>query len=255
MKKIIIIIFITIITIIFPSAVFAQAATLSLDPSSGTFNKGCSFSVNVVLDSGGAQTDGTDAILLYDSSRFTATSITQGTIYPDFPGNNIDTSSGKITISGLASVSTPFSGKGTMATVNFTVPESVTSGATQMTFDFDPNNKAKTTDSNVVQRGTVIDVLNSVVNGNYTIGTGSCSAQASPGTPTTVIQIPPLPGTGGTVGATPSSQLKPLPQGGKTLDQLVDQTGKGPGTPQLTFTLAIVGGILTVLGILGLALL
>ena len=41
----------------------------------------------------------------------------------------------------------------------------------------------------------------------------------------------------------------------KTFDQVVDKTGEGPGTPQLSFTLAIIGLVLTVLGILGLALL
>ena len=226
-----------------PGAVFAQVATLSLDPSSGTFNRNCPFSLKVDLDTGGAQTDGTDAILFYDASRFTATSITNGTIYPDYPGNNINSSSGKITISGLASMDTPFSDKGTLATVNFTVANNAPAGATQITFDFDPNNKAKTTDSNVVQRGTVVDVLNSVVNGSYIIGTGTCGAAPSP-SPSPGAAYRPI---GGPI-STPSAQPK-------TIDQVVDKTGKGAGTPQLTFAVAIFGGVLTILGILGLALL
>ncbi len=157
----------------------SQKATLSLDPSDGTLNRGCNFSLNVNVDTGGAQTDGTDAILLYDPSKLTATSIANGTIYADYPADDIDSKNGKITISGLASVSTPVSGKSTFATVNFTIPASAADGATQVTFDFDPNNKAKSTDSNVVQRGTVVDVLNSVVNGKYTIGTGTCDSQTS----------------------------------------------------------------------------
>src|SRR3989344_4454303 len=160
------------------TAVLAQAATLSLLPSSGTFNKWCTFSVEIKLDTTGAQTDGTDAILIYDSSRLTATAITSGNIYPDYPGNNIDDTSGKITISGLASVSSAFSGQGSLAVVNFTVKENAPTGATQVKFDFDSSDKAKTTDSNVVQRGTASDILNSVVNGSYTIGTGSCVAGA-----------------------------------------------------------------------------
>lgn len=222
----------------FPAGVFAQAATLSLDPPTGTFNLGCSFSLKVNLDTGGAQTDGTDAILLYDSSRITANSITNGTIYPDYPGNNIDAQNGKITISGLASVTTAFSGVGALATVNFTVNSSAPTGATQVKFDFDPINKAKTTDSNVVQRATVVDVLNSVVDGNYTIGGGACGT-----TPisTTAPSFSKPPGQGTvTIPATPSSEFKTLPPA---------------GSQELTFTLAIVGLSLTVLGILGLALL
>lgn len=219
---------------------FAQTATLSLDPSSGTFNKGCSTTVKINLDTGGAETDGADAILTFDSSRFTAVNITNGTIYPDYPGNYIDNAVGKITISGLASVATPFKGQGVLATVNFTVAGTAPEGATQMTLDFDPQDKSKTTDSNVVQRGTAVDVLNSVVDGNYIIGSGSCASPA-PGIT--------LPGTGRGQIATPAGSIS------TTIDDIVDQTGQGPGTIQLTSTLAIIGSILTILGILGLALL
>ncbi len=220
-----------------PAEVFAQAATLSLSPATGTFNQGCNFSLAVNLNTGGAQTDGTDAIIIYDATRFTATSITSGTIYPDYPGSNIDSASGKITISGLASVNTPFSGQGLFATINFTVQNTAPAGSTQISFDFDPNNKAKTTDSNVVQRVTtaIADVLNSVTNGSYIIGTtGTCGAVAST-----------LPSTGQGVVSTPSAQQQQIPV--KTLPPA--------GSEKLTFTVAIVGSVLTILGILGLALL
>lgn len=219
--------------LILPSPVHAQAATLSLVPSTGTFNKGCTFSLDIKLDTAGAQTDGTDAILLYDSSRLSATSITSGNIYPDYPGNNIDETSGKITVSGLASVSSAFSGQGGLATVQFSVKDNAPAGATQVKFDFDPNDKSKTTDSNVVQRATTSDVLSSVVNGNYTIGIGACGT---------------LPATGGGQGAvsTPSGEVE---------QPLIYKTLPPAGTEQLTFALTIVGVTLTILGILGLALL
>lgn len=228
---------ITVITFIFPSSALAQQATLSLSPSSGTFNKGCNFSLKIELNTGGAATDGTDAILLYDTSRFSATSISAGTIYSDYPGNNIDDVNGKITISGLASVSSAFSGQGTLATVNFKVKETAVESASQIKFDFDANDKAKTTDSNVVQRGTVADILNSVVNGNYTIGTGACVTGGG--------AVPK--GGQGAVEATPSGAVGTPPPLKKELPE--------GGTPELTFTLAIVGFVLTILGILGLALL
>ncbi|MBI2019116.1 hypothetical protein HYS95_00415 [Candidatus Daviesbacteria bacterium] len=216
----------------------ALAATLSLSPSSGTLNRGCPVSLDVIVDTQGAQTDGTDAILVYDATRFTASSITPGTIYPDFPGNNINETSGKITISGLASVSTPFTGKGALAKINLTVKDEAPTGSTKIQFDFDPNDKGKTTDSNIVERTTVADVLNAVTDGNYIIGTGACGSQ-----PVATTAPKPIGGEG-----TPSGQPK-------TIDDLVDKDGKGPGTPQLTYTIAIIGSVLTVLGILGLALL
>lgn len=160
-----------------PVPTSAPKATLSLDPSTSNLNRGCDFSVNVNVDTGGAKTDGTDAILLYDPTRLTVASITSGKIYADYPSDDIDQNVGKITISGLSSVSTPFTGKGTLATVNFSVKGSASLGATKIHFDFDPNNKNKSTDSNVVERETVVDVLESVVSGNYTVGTGVCSSQ------------------------------------------------------------------------------
>src|SRR3989338_6059483 len=222
-----------------PAGVLAAGATLSLSPSSGTFNKGCAFSLEVKLDTGGSQTDGTDAVLFYDASRFNATSINSGTIYGDFPGNNIDSGSGRITISGLAAVSSAFTGAGTLATINFTVKDDAPTGVTQVKFDFDPNDKTKTTDSNVVERGTIADVLSSVVNGNYTIGTGNCTVAGAP--------VSALPSTGIGQGSisTPSAEIP--------MKKTPVQTLPPAGSEQLTFTVVILGVAMTILGILGLA--
>ena len=236
------IIIIIIITVILPSS--ALAATLSVSPATGTFNKGCSVTLSINLNTVSAKTDGTDAILVYDPTRFSATSILNGTIYSDYPGSNIDSQTGRITVSGLASVNSPYTGSGTLATVNLTVLDAAPAGATAITFDFDPNNKAKTTDSNVVEQGTVADVLSGVTNGSFVIGAGSCT-QPSPSPATTIIYVP---GQGGLQGgiATPSAGTTyPTP-----LTELPYR-----GTTELTMTIAIVGSILTVLGILGLALL
>ncbi len=217
------------------SPAYAFAATLSLSPSSATYNKGCYGSIKVNVDTQGAQTEGTDAILHYDSNIFTQVTITNGTIYSDYPGSNVDTQNNKITLAGLASVTQPYAGAGTLATINFFIPNTAT-GASAMTFDFDPNDKAKTTDSNVIERGTIADVLSSVTNGSYTIGTGSCASSGGVGGG---IGGPGLPGTGvGGTGGTPSATLAPgyLP---------------GAGTQELTFMIAIVGSTLTVLGFIG----
>jgi len=67
-----------------------------------------------------------------------------------------------------------------MATVTFTVSSTATLGPAKISFDFDPNDKTKTTDSNVVEHGTVVDLLTSAPDGNYTIADGSCSGSTSP---------------------------------------------------------------------------
>lgn len=232
------------------SPAYSFAATLSLTPSTSTMNRGCSFSLNVDLDATGVQTDGTDAILRYDPTRFTATSIASGTIYPDYPGNSIDTQTGKINISGLASPDQAFSSKGTLATVNFIALQGAPTGTTQITFDFDPNDKTKTTDSNIVERGTIADRLDSVTNGTYTVGTGVCSSGTGTGTGggTTVVKT----GTGGSLGGlTPGKGGLESSASGKTLD---DYVGEKSGIMGPTFFFSVIGGVLVILGILGLAL-
>lgn len=218
---------------------YADGATLTLSPATGTFNKGCSFSTDVMVDTGGADTDGTDAIVFYDATRLNATSITPGTIYSDSPGNSIDPQSGKITISGLASATQTFRGSGKLATINFTVLDTAPTGLTQLKFDFDPADKTKTSDSNVIERGTVSDVLSQVVNASYTIGTGTCANGTNPSPSPT---LKPIGGPSGT--STPSATLAPTPSPvPKKLP---------PAGDNVSFLMfGIVGGTLTLLGALG----
>jgi hypothetical protein len=116
-------------------------------------------------------------ILSYDPTvlSIAQTDITNGKIYADYPGNSVDSAAGKISVSGIASVSEAYSGKGTFASLKFKVSSTAAAGATTLKFDFNPANKTNTTDSNVVERGTIADVLSSVTDGNYTVGTGSCA--------------------------------------------------------------------------------
>lgn len=236
MKQIIVSLELVIISLFFflfsIGPALAAGATLSLSPASGTFNKGCNFSLSVIVNTGGVQTDGTDAILFYDPTRFLATKINNGTIYVDYPGNNIDTQNGKITVSGLSSVSSAFVGTGILATIDLKVLDNAPEGLTQIKFDF---TRDSTTDSNVVERGTVSDVLSQVIDGNYTVGSGSCVA------------VSPTPGKA--LGGPDDADLTPTPLPTKT--PVLPQSG----SVETIVVLAIVGGILTILGILGLALL
>lgn len=205
---------------------WAQTASLSVSPTSGTFNQGCTFSVEVKVDTGGAQTDGTDAILFYDPTRFTAKTIRNGTIYQSYPQSNIFEEEGKIAIAGVASVGSPFQGAGTMATIDFEVVEEAPAGLSQLKFDFDPNDKEKTADSNIVDRATTSDILSKVNNGSYTVGTGTCGKTST---------VKPIGGTSDSAKVVPT-----LPQSGAF---------------ENTVVLAVVGGALIIIGILGLLIL
>lgn len=227
----------TFLGLIFGSGEAFAAASLSLSPASGTFNRGCSYSVDVRLDTGGAPTDGADVILLFETSKINPTAVSNGNIYSDYPISAIDSSTGRISISGVSSVSSAFTGSGTFATINFTVPSASGSATTtKVSFDF---TSGSTTDSNVVERGTMSDILGSANPGNYTIGSGLCPGATGAGT--IINGGSGSTGTGSTISGTK-----------KTVDEFV---GGKSGLFDQTMTLAVVGGVLTIIGILGLALL
>lgn len=220
--------------LLFPQGVaLAAGATLSLSPSTGTFNKGCSFSVDVVLNTGGVKTAGSEAIILYDTALFTVTAVKEGGIYPDFPGKDFESQPGRVSLSGISTADSPFSGQGVLATIKFTVKDDAREGAAQIKFDFDPNNKSDTTDSNVASVDAN-EILDQVQNGSYTVGSGSCvSPSPSPGAVKVGAPTSPQPSP------TPQIPTKQLPEAGVT-DFLIP---------------AALGLGLLILGMLGLALL
>src|SRR3989338_6017929 len=231
----------------------AFSATLTLDPASGVLNKGCEVTIKVNLDTQGVQTDGTDVILLFTPSQLSTTTsqITNGTVYPEYPGNSVDSTGGKISISGISSVSSPFTGTGTFATIKLNVAGTLKENdKISLNFDFDPNNKTKTTDTNVVERGTIADVLSAVTNGSYTVGAGSCAsgitASPSPGSGTTS-------GTGGQgqvlPGTSPTSSQSAQYQVYKPNLNDVTDNGKTAGLLDNTIIIGAVGIILVVLGV------
>jgi len=246
--------------VVFLTPSMAYAATLTLNPANTTVNKNCTFEIKVEINTQGQATDGTDVILAYDATKFqvTTSSIINGTVYSDYPGNSV--TNGRISISGIAPAAQPFTGSGTFATLNVSVlPTAAGSGTFK--FDFDPNDKVKTTDTNVVQGGAdPVDILSAVTDGIYTIGTGTtCTGGAvtgangngqgnGTGAGAGVRRLPaggPLAG-GGNIGY-PGG---PATESGNLITQLPDSGLEGP-----TLIFVVVGGVLTVIGLLGLAML
>lgn len=245
-----------LIVFLTPSAVYA--ASLTLSPATATVNKNCTFEIKVNLNTQGQDTDGTDVILSYDTTKFqvTTSSIVNGTIYSDYPGNSV--TNGKISISGIAPAAQPYNGSGTFATLNVSVL-STAAGTGTFKFDFDPNDKIKTTDTNVVQGGAdPVDILSAVTDGTYTVGTGTtCTGTAGGGT-----------AGGGTAGGGAGAGTRTLPAGGQGGTLGNGPLAGGPATDSAlptqlpagglegpTLIFAVVGGVLTVIGLLGLALL
>lgn len=169
-------------TIILAAPFLTSAATLSLSPSSGNQTIGATFQVNILLDTQTSSIDGVDirylnynpALLeVQDSDSATANiQITAGNLMPQTIINTVDAVNGLISLSQIINTGgTKFNGSGTLAAINFKV---LAAGDAGVNFNFTSGN---TTDSNITSNG--LDILTSVINGNYTLISTSLTSCAT----------------------------------------------------------------------------
>jgi hypothetical protein len=169
-------------------------ASLSLTPATKSLLVGDSFEVVIVLDTGGAKTDGADIIINFDEMKLSASSASLGNLYDNKINEDVS-HPGKIVLQAVSDVGSSFSGTGTLATINF---KSIAGGLGSVAFEMKPDSSL---DCNVNYRGT--DLLASVSNGAYTslpegIGAGVAtpSGTATPTLTGTLTPTPTLPATG-----------------------------------------------------------
>jgi hypothetical protein len=178
---------------LFLFAAGAKAATLSLSPATQTVNVGDTLTVQVLLDTQGANIDGLDIQALnynpYNLQLISAAAAGQpaqiqaGTLMPNTLANSVDTTNGKILFSQITNPGSTYSGSGVLATLNF---KALVAGNTKLTFDFTPGG---TTQSDVASQGN--NILTSVVNGQYVINNSATTVTGNSGTPTsTSISLP-----------------------------------------------------------------
>jgi len=180
------IIFSSLIILGLSGPMLAEAATLSLSPSSGTYTVGETFDVEIRLNTGTDETDGTDVHFLRFSSSLevvdadagkTGTQIRAGSLYTNTIKNSVNNTAGTIDFSQTTSGGAHYTGSGTLATITFEVKSS---GTANVDFDFI---SGSTDDTNVASAGN--DVLTKVTDGSYTLNaqtlTVSLSADPSSG--------------------------------------------------------------------------
>ncbi|MBM2820757.1 MAG: hypothetical protein HW405_517 [Candidatus Berkelbacteria bacterium] len=152
---------------------FCRTVSLALTPSSGTYRVGNTFSANVILNTGGNETSGADAIITYNPldlevidvfGTIPGVQVQPGTLYPTYPGNKVDPTAGKISVSGAILGGTKgYNGTGTFAKVTFKVLRAA--ATSPVNFTFTPGG---TTDSNVAStKEPGKDLLNEVTNARY----------------------------------------------------------------------------------------
>lgn len=151
----------------------AFAATLSVSPSSGSYQTGNIITAQIMLTTQGAPIEGVDIRYLnYDpallevqdeNTSIAGVQIAPGTLMPNTVANSVNTALGRIEFSQVISGNATFNGSGVLATTRFRV---LAPGSASSTFNFTSGNTA---DTNVASGG--IDVLTSVTNATYTLTT------------------------------------------------------------------------------------
>lgn len=150
-----------------PTVANLAEGKIILDAPKTNYQVGESIPITVRIVTGGKSTDATDLVLKYDPQFLDAASqnIKLGGIYEEYAVAEVDQSLGEVKISGI----TPpkgkgFSGIGELAIVDFKAKKS---GKSVISVDFQ---KDVTFDSNIVESGTVKDILTEVYNKELFIG-------------------------------------------------------------------------------------
>lgn len=153
-----------------------SGASLSVSPATGVYKAGENIAVQINFNPNGhTNIDAIDAILLFDSAKITATSIEEKISQVNYPSKLIDNSSGKIILSLMDYYYTgKLNGSSALAVINFKINSSA-NNTTEVKFNLDVNNPSSGTDSNVIERNNMTDVLGSVTNSLYTIKPAGCN--------------------------------------------------------------------------------
>lgn len=157
----------------------ASAAVFTLEPATRIAAPGELFSVDLKVDTQGEAVTSADALLNFDSSILSVTSVTPGTFFPQ----NFEPviSASQVYIAGsVEKVTQNRTGTGLLSTINF---KAIGSGVTPLSFECIPG---KTFDSNINKDTTEptdnLDIINctQLVDGSYTISGNVTSTQPTP---------------------------------------------------------------------------
>ncbi len=151
------------------SAPPAGTASLGLAPSSGSYDVGDEFDVNVILDAPDYLVAGIDVLLAFDPGKLQVVSFTEAALGScTYLGQAVDNDAGTVGFSVIIPLS---GGEGCLiydhpqnmavGTVRF---HAGAGGTANVAFDFTPGDK---NDSNVAVEGVADDMLGSVTNSSY----------------------------------------------------------------------------------------
>ena len=156
-------------------------ASLSLSPSSGTFNKDGQFAINIFLNTGGKNVVGVDVSLSFDSEKLQVQEVQPGSLFESQIVFKNEVNGSKILLS-LGSFS-PYNGSGNYGTIQFLAK---TLGTASVAFDPSPQTK-------VSEEETAANLLGQVANGTYEIIETAAEATPTPTQEATAPTSTPVP--------------------------------------------------------------
>ncbi len=171
-----------------------EAASFELSPNNETLKEGCTYNLDIIIDTEGENTNAADIIINYTPSEIeiidskpgiSGIQIKEGTVFEFYPGNVVDTGAGEIKMTGSNFISS-YNGQGLFGRIQFKSLTGVNSTDFQIYFTgADPYNSL---DSNIANSTTSFDMLDSVQNSHLTFNEGSCITDTTP--PTTRFKYP-----------------------------------------------------------------
>lgn len=149
-----------------PKVEAVESGEILLLASKEQLRTGEGIRVTIRVSAGGHATQGADVILKFDPQYLgvSSSSIYKGGVYPEYPLASVDNKNGLVKISGISSSKTKtFKGVGIFAFLDF---KSKKVGDTKISVLFE---KGKTDDSNILEAGTSVDILEKVNDVNLNI--------------------------------------------------------------------------------------
>lgn len=149
-------------------------------PNSGNLVEQCSYSADILIDTGSNNSNAGDIIISYDPSKIqiidsnndiSGVQIQTGNAYSAYGGNIVNESKGEIKLTGF-SFDAPLNGSGIFGSIEFKSKPNISSAGFQI--EFDGANENNTTDSNIAIAETSFDALGTVNNANFTFEEGYC---------------------------------------------------------------------------------
>lgn len=190
----------------FASAAFAEAATLSLSPGSGSYSTNSTFTVRVVVNSGGQSINASEGTLSFDPSQLSVVSVSRTSSIFNLWVAEPSFSNGGGSISFSGGLPSGYTGSGgTIMSVTF---KAKGSGAAKASFS---------NGSVLANDGQGTNVLSGMSGGTYTIAAAAAPAPTTPTTPSTPLTPAPepeyvapanTPGTPSVTSSTHSDQTK-----------------------------------------------